>query len=64
MNMSSQPVVLRSSVGRALGLESRVSWVQIPPEAAGFSLEKSSSGVIELSCCLESVPKFVYHVYT
>ena len=31
---------LGSLVGRALSLESRVSWVQIPPEAANFSLEK------------------------
>ena len=34
---------LSSSVGRALGLESRVSWVRIPPEVANFSLEKKTS---------------------
>ena len=34
-----------SCVGRALGLESRVSWVLVPPEAAD---KKSSSGVVEL----------------
>ena len=31
---------LGGKVGKALGLESRVSWVRIPPEAANFSLEK------------------------
>ena len=35
--------------GRALSLESRVSWVQIPPEAAHFSLE-FVSGVVVLCC--------------
>ena len=29
-----------SSVGRALCLESRVSWVRVPPRAAPFSFEK------------------------
>ena len=37
----SQLCYLSSSVGRALGLESRVSWVRVPPEAADFSLKKS-----------------------
>ena len=48
---------------RALGLESRVSWVRVSPEAADFSLVKSSSGIVELLCILEGVSKFVYHVY-
>ena len=39
-----------------------MSWVRVPPEAADFSLEKSSSGVIELCCVLEGISKFVYHV--
>ena len=47
----SQLCYLSSSVGRALGLESRVSWVRIPPEPADFSLKiMSSSGVVELCC--------------
>ena len=37
---------LGSSVGRALGLESRVSWVRVPPEAAHFSLEKELCHVV------------------
>ena len=36
-------------VGKALGLESRVSWVRIPPEVANFSLEKKTSSG-ELLC--------------
>ena len=40
---------LSSSVGRALGLESRVSWVRVPPEAADFSLKKSLPQV-SLNC--------------
>ena len=36
-------------VGKALGLESRVSWVRIPSEAANFSLEKKTSSG-ELIC--------------
>ena len=36
--------------GRALGLESRVSWVHIPPEAAHFSLEKKSLSRVLLCC--------------
>ena len=60
---------LSSSVGRALGLESRVSWVQVPPEAADFSLKKSLpqvslNCVVFLCVYLEGVLKFVYHVCT
>ena len=36
-----------SSLGSSVGLENRVSWVRIPPEAAHFSLEKKSC----LRCC-------------
>ena len=38
--LPSQLCCLSSSVGRTLGLESRVSWVRVPPEAADFSQEK------------------------
>ena len=39
-----------SSVGRALCLEYRVSWVRVPPEAAHFVLGKVTAlGVL---CCL------------
>ena len=42
---------LGSIVGRALGLESRVSWVRIPPEAANFfSGKKTSSGKFDWIC--------------
>ena len=34
-----QPSCLGSLVDKALGLESRVPWVRIPPEAANFSLD-------------------------
>ena len=38
--------------GRALSLESRVSWGRIPPEAAHFSLEeKSCLGCCVVLCC-------------
>ena len=52
---------LISSVGRALSLESRGSWVGIPPVTANFSLKETSSGAIDLCCatlctCLEDVP--------
>ena len=43
-----------SSVGRALCLESRVSWVRVPPRAAPFSFEK---GVV-----LVGVALFVMHL--
>ena len=39
-----------------------MSWVRVPPEAADFSLKKSSSGVVELLFILEGVSKFVYHI--
>ena len=43
-----------SSVGRALCLESRVSWVRVPPRAAPFSFEKEVVlvGVALLCTCL------------
>ena len=45
-----------------------MSWVQVPPEAADFSLEKSlprvSLNCVVFLCILEGVLKFVYHVYT
>ena len=63
----SQLCYLSSSVGRALSLESRVSWVRVPPEAADFSLEKSlpqvSLNCVVFLCILEGVSKFVYHVH-
>ena len=61
----SQLCYLSSSVGRALGLESRVSWVRVPPEPADFSLKKSSLNCVVLlcTCILEGVLKFVYHVH-
>ena len=44
-----------SSVGRALGLESRVSWVRVPPEVELIFLwKKYSSGVVEL-CCVAGI---------
>ena len=59
-----RPSQLCTSVGRAVGLESRVSWVRVPPEAADFSLKSlpqvSLSGVVLLLCILEGVSKFVY----
>ena len=43
-----------------------MSWVQVPPEAADFSLEKSlpqvSLNCVVFLCILEGVSKFVYHV--
>ena len=43
-----------SSVGRALCLDCRVSWVRVPPRAANFFFEKSVVlGVVALHlCCL------------
>ena len=53
-----------TSVARALGLESRVSWVRVPPEAADFSLPRVSLNCVVFLCVyLEGVLKFVYHVY-
>ena len=55
---------LSSSGGRALDLEIIVSWVRVPPEAADFSLEKSSQVLLNcvvLLCISEGVSKFVYH---
>ena len=46
-----------SSVGRALCLESRVSWVRVPPRAAPFSFEKEVVLVgiaMHLPCTLDS----------
>ena len=46
-----------SSVGRALCLESRVSWVRVPPRAAPFSFEKEVvlvGIVMHLPCTLDS----------
>ena len=67
MYMYSQLCYLSSSVGRALGVETRVLWVRVPPEAADFSQEKSlpqvSSNCVVLLCILEGASKFVYHVY-
>ena len=50
----SQLCYLGSSVGRALGLESRVSWVRVPPE--------KSLPQVSLNCAvlLEGVLKFMY----
>ena len=42
------PTSRAASVVRWLVSESRVLWVRVPPEAADFSLKKSSSGVLEL----------------
>ena len=36
-----------------------MSWVRVPPEAADFSLKKSSSGVVEL-CCFVHVLCIMY----
>ena len=67
----SQLCYLSSSVGRALSLESRVSWVRVPPEAADFLRKKSS--VVELCCvslcifgrCLEVMYMYIsVHPYT
>ena len=36
-------------------IESRELWVRVPPEAADFSMKKSSSGVIVLCCIIVKV---------
>ena len=41
---------LGSSVGRALCLEYRVSWVRVPPEAAHFSRKSDCLGCAVLLC--------------
>ena len=66
-----RPSYLSSSVGRALGLESGVSWVRVPPEAADFSLKKippqvSLNRVVSL-CLLVwkvSLSLVIMYVYT
>ena len=46
----SQLSCLGSSVGRALCLEYRVSWVRVPPEAAHFSRKSDCLGCAVLLC--------------
>ena len=45
---------LGSLVGKAVGLESRVSWVRIPPEAANFLWKKDFLRQVELLCLVIS----------
>ena len=56
----SQLSCLGSSVGRALCLEYRVSWVRVPPEAAHFSRKSDCLGCAVLLClvCLFALACF------
>ena len=49
-----------SSVGRALCLEYRVSWVRVPPEVAHFSRKSDYLGCAVLLClvCLTLLASF------
>ena len=68
----SQLSCLGSSVGRALCLEYRVSWVRVPPEAAHFFLGKVTAlGVlccfalfVRLTCLLLSFFLLISHLKT
>ena len=58
-------VYARSLAGRALCLECRVSWVQVPPEAAHFSQEMSCLPwvcCVALPCCLFDLACFFFHL--
>ena len=53
-------VHVHASVGRALCLEYRVSWVRVPPEAAHFSRKSDCLGCAVLLClvCLTLLASF------